>query len=179
MRPTRFAILFLLLAGGIGHRFAAAQGATQPGAAPPPAAIVGAAIEYLPPYGADIARRRVRFRIQTPAPPRCATDTGPIEYGFLIDADKNPATGVADEALVTLGIDARVVMRCDARTGRFVSRLGPVSVSPGAVELVTTVGQLPSADFFWAPYGAAADHLVLLPTEPRHGRWAILERVMP
>jgi hypothetical protein len=167
-------ILFLLLLAGVaGHRFAAAQGAAQP------AAIVGAAVEYLPPYGADIGRRRVRFRIQTAAPPRCAAGTAPLEYGFLIDADKNPTTGVTDEALVALGIDARVVMRCDAVAGRFVSRLGAVSVSPAALELVTTVDKLPSVDFFWAPYGAAADQLVLLPTEPRHGRWAILERVMP
>jgi hypothetical protein len=173
-------LILLLAAIAIDGRnlIARRQAAVQP----PVLGIVGAAIEYLPPYRADIAQRRVRFRIQTAAPPRCGGGAGRSEYGFLIDADRSRATGVTDADFDELGIDARIVMRCDEPSGRFRSPLGPVtlqSTGGAALELVTTVGQLPSVDFLWVPYGATADQLVLFPTEPRHGRWAILERVMP
>lgn len=171
-------LLLLLLAGGAGLAEAAAQ--TTP---TPPPRIVGADVEDIGAYRPDIARRSVRFGISLADAATCGPASGPVEYGLLIDADRSKTTGVFDAALDPLGIDARIVMRCDPRTGRFTSPIGNVSVRAVAgvsrIEIETTVGRLPSVDFFWAPYAAVNGRLWLLADRPRHSRWAILERSLP
>ena len=175
---TTRTVLFLLLAGGASLGEAAAQ--TPP---PPMPRIVGADVEDIGSYRPDIARRSVRFGISLAAAATCGPASGPVEYGLLIDADRSKATGVVDAALDPLGIDARIVMRCDPRTGRFASPIGDVRVRVVAgvsrIEIETTVGRLPSVDFFWAPYAAVNGRLWLLADAPRHSRWAILERSIP
>ena len=173
---TTRTVLFLLLASGLGVD-AAAQ------TPPTVSRIVGGDVEDVGDYVPDIARRRVRFGIALAGTAACDQTTGPVEYGLLIDADRNKATGRFDAALDPLGIDARIVMRCDPRTGRFTSPIGNVRVRAVAgvsrIEIETTVGRLPSVDFFWAPYAAVDGRIWLLTNRPRHSRWAILERSIP
>jgi hypothetical protein len=175
---TTRTLLLLLLAGGAGWGDAAAQSTL-----PPMPRIVGADVEDVGPYRPDIARRSVRFGISLADAAACGPATGPVEYGLLIDADRSKTTGVSYAALDPLGIDARIVMRCDPRTGRFTSPIGNVRVRADAgvsrIEIETTVGRLPSVDFFWSPYAAVNGRLWLLADRPRHSRWAILERSIP
>lgn len=154
------------------------------GQEPAPAAlkVVSANIDDVVPINRPIARREVRFSIRLASAPTCAAGSRG-EYGFLIDADKSAKSGVAIPGLEPLGVDARIVMRCDEATGRFVSPTGRVvpivdQRSPG-LDLVTTVGQLPSVEFFWAPYAATAGQLSLIAGTRRYSTWAIPERSIP
>ena len=144
--------------------------------------IAAANVEDVAPFGRDISRREVRFILRLGSAPACSA--GSVgEYGFLIDADKNPRTGVAVPGLEQLGIDARVVMRCDERSRRFVSPIGHVTAVPAApspgLDLVTTVARLPSVEFYWAPYVAIGNELTLMGGSRRYSTWAIPERSIP
>ena len=183
MRLSRFAwsttVVALLMSGAAAH-LVAAQGATSTRAEAP--TIAAANVEDVAPFGRDIGRREVRFVLRLALAPACAAGSGG-EYGFLIDADKNPRTGVAVPGLEQLGIDARVVMRCEERSRRFVSPIGRVTAvrearSPG-LDLVTTVAQLPSVEFYWAPYAAIGNELTLMGGPRRYSTWAIPERSIP
>lgn len=188
MRRKAFVVVVVLVAWMAGrHAVSAWNGGSARGAQVAPEAtpahlrIVSAEVEEVRPMNRNIARRQVRLRIGTAAAPVCP---GPAtEYGFLIDADKSLATGITEPSFDRLGIDARVVMRCDEKSGRFVSPIGRVTARMGAdapgLDLVTTVGQLPSVDFFWVPYGALGNQLSLLAEAPRFSRWAIIERSIP
>lgn len=148
------------------------------GQAPVPAQyqIVGSLIEELRPLETNLSRRQVLLHLQLAAAPVCSANE---EYGFLIDSDKNGKTGFNDEALAPLGIDARVVMRCDRTTGRFTSPQGRVTQIGARLELLTTVARLPSVDFFWAPYAMRDGIVSLVGDRRRYGRWAIFERSLP
>ena len=168
---TAAAIALLLTAHVVARADAQASAA-------PHLRIVGAQVENIGSANGDIARRRVRFGITLTAAPECSARSSP-EYGFLVDADRSRTTGVTHESLA-LGIDARLVIRCNAVTGMFESPIGNVNVTTAAGEtrllLQTTVGRLPSVDLFWAPYAAEGGRVTLLPDLPRHSRWAIAER---
>ena len=166
----RYIAVFLVLA------------ATAPPQAIPPT-IVGACIESVEPERGDVATRKVRLRLEVSAQPRCSAGAMNYEYGFLIDADRRRDTGVIPAALDSLGIDARVAIRCDQANARFVSSVGQVSVATDdnvpRLQVVTTVDHLPSVDFHWTPYISAGTELTLLRSLPRVSRWAIFERSVP
>ncbi len=145
--------------------------------------ILSATIEDLPPIeSSDVPSRQVALRIKLAAAPLCNAATGALTYGFLIDSDKNPATGDASAAFSDLGVDAQASMRCDPGSAAFTSPLGTVVVTTEqatgvtTLELLTTVAQLPSTDFRWIAFAQETASFSRLPKEPDHGAWAILER---
>jgi len=179
MRLFRFVcpitLVALLMSGAAVHLVAQRSVALQP--------IVAASIENLLPQGENVGRRQVRFHIDTAAPPVCGPAPASVEYGFLIDKDSNRATGIVDPEFDELGIDARLLIRCDVANGRFISSFGQVTTRsdrnrPG-LEVTATVGQLPSVDFLWIPYAADGDQIELFEGRTRYARWAILERMIP
>jgi hypothetical protein len=121
------------------------------------------------------------LRITLASTPVCTAATGFLVYGFLIDADRDASTGLTGAPFADLGADARVSARCDPATGAFSSGVGPVTVTTdpasgdGILEIVTTVGNLPSISFDWIAFAQEGSRFVRLPEEPRHGTWAILE----
>jgi hypothetical protein len=147
--------------------------------------ILSASIEELPPIdAANVADRKIVFRIDVADAPPCAPSTGFLAYGVLIDADKDPTTGATDPAFADLGVDARASAECDPATGVFVSDMGAVSVTTdiatGAtrIEILTTGKLLPSVDFQWIAFAQEGASFTRLPAEPNAGRWAIHERAL-
>lgn len=160
------------------HAFAA----VQPPPAPAHLTIVAASINELPPITwRNVGDRKVRLRVQLAGQPPCTTGRT-LSYGFLIDADLNPQTGLERGEHADLGVDARVTMQCDPATGRFRSPLGTVTQSVVAgrqtIDLVTTVRRLPAVDFQWFAYAAEGDTWTRMPEAPGHGSWAIHERTI-
>jgi hypothetical protein len=144
--------------------------------------IVAASINELPPITwRNVGDRKVRLRVQLAGRPPC-TAGRTLAYGFLIDADLNPQSGLAGGEHADLGVDARVTMQCDPASGRFRSPLGTVtqSVVGGrtTIDLVTTVRSLPAVDFQWIAYAAEGDAWTRMPEAPGHGSWAIRERTI-
>jgi hypothetical protein len=142
--------------------------------------VLVANVQELPPIDAtNVSNREVLLRIQLAEPPGCRIAAN---YGFLIDADKNPATGTTDAAFLNLGIDARISARCDPRTGSFVSSVGSatVTVNPAdgtaLLEILTTVSQLPSVDFQWIAFAQENTFFTRVPDDPDDpGAWSTLE----
>jgi hypothetical protein len=167
----RYRVVLAVVLSGAAAVVAAAQAPT-----PPQFQIVSSLIQELRPLDKNLSRRRVLLHVRLAASPVCTTNQ---EYGFLIDADKDANTGVTDDALEKLGIDARVVMRCDRATGQFTSPTGRVTQNGARLELLTTVDRLPSVDFFWAPYAMKDGVVSLVGDQRRYGRWAIFERSLP
>jgi hypothetical protein len=147
--------------------------------------ILTASIEEIPPIdAANVAARPILFRIDVADAPPCISTTGILAYGVLIDADRNPTTGVTDPAFADLGVDARAAVECDPALGVFVSALGAVSVTTDVatgvtrIELLTSGRQLPSTDFQWIAFAQEGPTFIRLPAEPNAGRWAIHERAL-
>jgi hypothetical protein len=149
--------------------------------------ILSATIEEVPaewPGGdpGDVVNREVRLIIEVDAAPSCTSGSPFLTFGFLVDADRDSTTGTTDPAFGDLGIDARLCADCDPATEAFVSPLGPVTVTtdPGSgattIEVITTVGQLPSVDFDWIAIAQEQSTLVRLPALPETGHWTTLER---
>jgi hypothetical protein len=173
------AIFFLVLLPTIG-------GVCVVSAQPPPhLVIIAATIEELPPIDvSDVANRQVVLRIDLAAAPRCAPGGDAAVYGFLIDADNDPATGAADAAFAKLGIDARISARCDPPTGTFLSPVGPVTIAvdlatgSARLEISTIVARLPSLLFQWIAFAHEGTVFTRLPEDPDSpAAWAILELV--
>lgn len=69
---------------------------------PPHLSILSATIEELPPIDpTNVASRKVRLRLELSGTPTCTSTSSFLAYGFLIDADKNTATGVQGRHLRT------------------------------------------------------------------------------
>jgi hypothetical protein len=142
-------------------------------------------IEQEPMDPADVAARGVVMRIAVVEAPSCTAGTGFLSYGLLIDSDRNPVTGAAPDEFKPLGIDARISLECDPGSGTFTSPLGTVSVSadPGTgftlLELSTTVGQLPSVNFFYLAYAQEDATLTRLPEPSDFGAWKTIEQFLP
>jgi len=145
---------------------------------PPRPLVVAATIVEAMPLSQDIAKRRVLLRLRLSSSPSCTAGASD-EFGFLIDADKQTETGVRHPAAETLGFDARVTLRCDAATRRYVSPLGSVTQKADTLELATTAERLPSLDFLWAPYAAVGNEVALSAARPNYSHWAVFERSMP
>ena len=148
--------------------------------------ILSATIEEVPPLDPkDVLNRAIVLRLEVAGVSRCGGGVQPLVYGFLIDTDKDTASGVADEFTDPLGVDARISAECDPDTSRFVSPLGPVTVAIDSgtgittVEIRTTVGLLPSVDFSWIAYAEEGTLLTRLPVQGSNGAWATIEVLMP
>jgi len=143
--------------------------------------IASATIQELPPIDRDnVPGRAVALRLVLNGVPVCNAATGFLAYGFLIDADSNPSTGLSDVAFDDLGVDARVTATCDPTAGVFVSPIGIVAFIPGpgisTIEIRTTVERLPTLGFRWIAF--AQDNLAFtrLPQAPGHAHWTTHEK---
>lgn len=151
-------------------------------------ALIAAGIEEV---GVEIGRvpdRAVRLWIEVDELPACPSAGQDVRYGFLIDADRERATGLAPPAL-DIGVDARITAVC--RNGEWRSPVGEVDVAraaagPDRIEIRTTVDRLPSIEFLWIAYARMGNRVVGLPAprpagdgQPGHSAWAILERSRP
>jgi hypothetical protein len=148
---------------------------------PPHLDIASATVQELPPIDRDnVPGRGVALRLAVSAVPVCNAGTGFLAYGFLIDADSNPATGVSMPPFDILGVEARVTAVCDPASGLFVSPIGTVAVIPGpgaaTIEIRTTVDRLPSLGFRWVAF--AQDGMVFsrLPQAPEYVFWTTHEK---
>lgn len=148
--------------------------------------ILAAAIVEVPPIDPRRAGSRViHLSITLAGPLPCAGRTGTLAYGFLVDADENPATGATNPTFADLGVDARLSVRCDPRSGRFLSPLGPVSRffnrATGATKLriPTTLANLPSVRFRWIAYAQDGATLTRLPAAPGSGAFLTADLVLP
>jgi len=144
--------------------------------------ILSANIVELPPIdAASVPARAVRLSLELAGAPSCTPATGYLAYGFLIDADKNAATGLSPAAFQPLGVDAQAVALCDPGTSAFRSLLGDVTLATdpmtGATTLAieTVVAKLPSLDLHWIAYAQEVSRFIRLPAAPGHSAWATHE----
>lgn len=114
------------------------------------------------------AARQSRLWIELEDAPTCGAQDGNLRYGFLVDADDDPATGVF---VAGLGIDARITATCDPPTGTFTSPAASVSIDGDTLNMLMPVGLLPSVEFSWIAFGQDAQTLTRLP----RGAFAIEE----
>jgi hypothetical protein len=143
--------------------------------------IASATVAEVPPvYPGSVPGRSVTLQLTVNGTPVCNATTGFLAYGFLIDADSDPATGLSDVAFQNLGVDARVTAICDAPTGAFVSQVGTVTVTSGGgtttIEILTTVDRLPSLEFRWIAFAQEDQVFSRLPQAPEYARWTTLEK---
>jgi len=148
---------------------------------PPYLDILLATIEEVPPImWGEPEGRTVVLRIVVAGPPDFAV-ANELSYGFLIDADKDQATGTSSETFNDLGVDYRIHSHWNPQANEFVSSLGATVVTTDSttgetiIEIFTTVGALPSHAFRWIAYAVHADVLTRLPAAPSHGAWATHE----
>lgn len=163
------ALFAVLLALAATIMAAAGFAARAQAGAPPHLRLVDAEIEET---GAIVpgqaATRQARLWIELEEAPPCGAQDGGLRYGFLIDADDDPNTGVP---IAGLGIDARITATCDPSTGAFTSPAAAASVDGATLGLSLPVGLLPSVEFSWIAYGQDAQTLTRLP----RGAFAIEE----
>jgi hypothetical protein len=150
------------------------------GQVPPHRDIVSATIEEVPPIdGGTVAVRVVTLRIELAGPLPSPCTSSSQSYGFLLDADRNQATGLADPAFAGLGVDARISATCNPGTGFFAGPAGSTVTVTGPnaniIEISTIVRQLPSLRFSWAAFVQEGLFVTRLPKEPDHGAWGITE----
>lgn len=147
--------------------------------------LLSARIHEEPPFEPSrMAQRVVVFTLSVADQPRCTEQTKDVEYAFLIDTDGRTTTGVRLAAFPELGVEAKIAMHCDPRSGRFVSRSGTVQTRPDPdrarahlVELRARLGDLPSAGFRWIAVAKQGDVFTRVP-ESRTARWLIYEAVI-
>jgi hypothetical protein len=126
-----------------------------------------------PPYSRDIGPRAVRLSFEFERPPACAPG---FSFGLLIDADRDPATGVTDVA-EGIGADAQIVVDCVG--DELHSSIGELTIDGATVHVDTTVAELPSVDFRFVGFALDGEQLQRIPAEPDSAAWAIVERRMP
>ncbi|MGH2747890.1 MAG: hypothetical protein ACRDKB_08200 [Actinomycetota bacterium] len=151
---------------------------------PPHLDILSATLaEALPTDPGNAADRAVSFVVEVGGTPPCLNSSTPLSYGFLLDTDHDPTTGVTNAAFSELGVDARIVAECNSSTGNFTSLAGTVDVTTdpatGAttVAITTKVGKLPSLDFDWIAFAFEGTRFLRLP-ETGFGAWTTFERTV-
>ncbi len=142
--------------------------------------ILSATIEEQPPIDSGTVPNRVvllRIELAGSVPSPC----GPAfqEYGFLIDRDRDPTTGITDPAFEDLGVDAKVAATCNIVSGVFEGPSGSTVTITGptlnVIEIRTTVQRLPSLEFSWVAFAQEESLFTRLPESPSHGGWATHE----
>ncbi len=142
--------------------------------------ILSASVAEVAPVSSTVVGRRVRFSIELDELPECAPSVPRPEFGFLVDADRDAATGLTDPVFGSLGVDAQIVVVCVPAEGGYVSNVGDVTVrvlggGTVSVDIEMTAEQLPSVDFFFAVFVRHANHLQRMPEAPHVEAWAIHE----
>lgn len=160
---------------------AIAAGGAVSAQVPPHLDILTATIEELPPIDrANVPARGVALRLVVNGAPSCHAGTRLLAYGFLVDADSNPATGRTGVPFDDLGVEARLTATCDPASGLFSSPLGTVTLTPGTgtttIEIRTTVERLPSLGFRWIAYAEENATFSRLPQSPEHAYWTTFEK---
>lgn len=148
---------------------------------PPHLDIVSATIEENPPIvRQNVPGRGVTLRLSVAGPISCTPASGFLVYGFLIDTDSDPATGLSLPAFDVLGVEARVTATCDPPTGTFVCPLGPVTVTPGpgftTLEIRTTVAAMPALSCRWIAFAQQGAVFSRLPQAPEFSHWGTHEK---
>ena len=144
-----------------------------------PIAIQSASIGELPPVDLKVEGRKIEFSITLSKLPECNTQTKLWQFGFLIDADRNSATGLTDAAYADLGVDAGVVVKCNPATGDYVSNVGQVTIDKAAhnttIRIKTLAEALPSVHFYYLAFAHDTKTFIRLPAAPHSSAWAINE----
>jgi hypothetical protein len=160
---------------------ALAAGGAVSAQVPPHLDILSATIEELPPIDREnVPGRGVALRLVVSGAPPCHAGTGVLAYGFLVDADSDPATGLTGVPFDDLGVEARLTATCDPVSGFFWSPLGTVTLTPGTgtttIEIRTTVERLPSLGFRWVAYAEENATFSRLPQSPEYAYWTTFEK---
>jgi len=130
-----------------------------------------------------MAERATVFVLELAAPPACA---GGDVYGFLLDADRDPATtaGPAEAAWDDLGPDAAVLGVCDPSTGELRQPAGyDLAVAPAETRTAVTITVpnvlMSSLDFDWLAFAQRGQALDRVPGHGAHGRYRPAEQALP
>ncbi len=164
---------------------ALAPAAASAQSVPPHLDILSATVREVPPLNpASVGPRVVIVAVTVAGAPPCSPSSPFGSYGVFVDADLDPATGLADPIFAPLGVDARLTAACDPASGLFTSPAGPVTLTAGpggstVVSIRSTASKVPSIDFRWIAFARDDDDLTRLPASPEAGRWAIIERMIP
>ena len=140
-----------------------------------------ATITEVPPLTGPVGDRRVSLSIGIRGSATCAPGR---RYGFLLDTDSDPATGLADPFLPEVGVEAQIVAACAPGGAGFVSALGPVTVAKDAktgltvIEIATTVKALPAVAFRWVGFAQHESRITRVPASG-FGFWTTNERALP
>lgn len=140
--------------------------------------ISGEVIEMPPIDPTDTATRQVIVRLVIEAAPDCNTSPT-LVYGALIDSDRTTSTGTKITGIPNFGADARISAECVSGSLVSPGRTVNVTVDGGTgnatIDIQTTVGELPSVYFKFAPYaqeGTSLEHV----TGQTWGVWTITEK---
>lgn len=156
--PGRAALaICVLLAAAVLAVWIPARHGDAAAAVPSHLNILSAQIVETPPIDPDSAATRgVSVLIELQGAPDCASATEPLGYGILIDSDRKSSTGAKILGDVNFGADARISAECSGSDlvspGRSVTVTTDGVTGYTTVEIQTTVGELPSVHFRWAPY---------------------------
>lgn len=155
-RQAALAVGVLIIVAVLAAWIPARQGDAA-AAIPPHLNILSAQIVETPPIDPDSAATRgVSVLIELQGAPDCASATEPLGYGILIDSDRRSSTGAKILGDVNFGADARISAECSGSNlvspGRTVNVTTDGATGHTTVEIQTTVGELPSVHFRWAPY---------------------------
>ena len=133
---------------------------------------------------ARMAERGVVFRIITAGAAECSAARAGVTYTFLIDAWPWITADRRLDLAPELRAQAKVEFSCDAANRAWRSSVpGRVTVTrtaagENALELATTLAELPSVDFRWIALASEGDVFVRAPGPGRTARWRIQERIL-
>jgi|GEM_PF-1931937 len=145
----------------------------------PPLTIHSAAIGELPPVDLKVKGRKIGFSIELSKLPVCNKRSKLWQFGFLIDADRDSATGLTDTAYSDLGVDAGIVVKCNPDSGNYVSNIGQVTIRKAmnkiTINIETVAEALPSVHFYYLAFAHDTKTFIRLPASPHSSAWAINE----
>ena len=148
-------------------------------AAPDYLNLLSASISEVPPIDYSAKGRKIRFTLELGAAPPCNEDYRQLQYGFLLDADRNNMTGTTAPAFGNLGVDALISVTCDEASGQYISNIGKVNLqtlnNKAIMNIDIAAEELPSVNFLFAAFSGDADNFVRLPEASEVAGWAIHE----
>ena len=131
----------------------------------------------------DIGERVVGLSIVLDSLPTCpAPDGRAPTFGFLLDTDDDPTTGLVHASLPGVGADARVSVTCNPDTGNFEAPQGTAVLTEdpdsgkASLDVWTRVRHLPAVEFRWFAYATDRNVMTRVPKAAGGARWSILER---
>ena len=181
MIASRFKRFIVVIAGAV----IASTSPTRAQAIAGSADLLSASIEQHPPFHADrVGDRGVTIRFVVAARPTCEVSAG-LRPSYLILADSFPWRNdhVDVPGFPELKFQSAITIRCEGAEPTLRSNVrGTIAVETAAsagayaINLRTTVNQLPSLEFRWVAVATAGDSYTRAPSSGKYVRWVIHER---